>query len=52
MSTLYLDRKNLTVTHQSGRLRLSAPDEPPRDVPIALLERVVIHARVSLDTTV
>ena len=52
MSTLYLDRKDMTLNHEGGRLLLRVGSEPPRSVPIALLERVVVHARVHLDTAV
>jgi len=35
-----------------GRLRLNLPSGKPHEVPLALLERVVIQARVTLDSSV
>ncbi len=52
MATLYLDRKGLTLRHEGGRLLLAAGDAAPRQIPLALIERVVIHARTELDTSV
>lgn len=52
MSTLYVDRRDLQLTYEQGRLRLRSEGEPVRDVPVALLDRVVIHSRISLDTAV
>ncbi|MFZ5653786.1 MAG: CRISPR-associated endonuclease Cas1 [Pseudomonadota bacterium] len=50
MGTLYLDRRNLEVALESGRLRIRHPETGSRDVPLALLERVVITAGVRVDT--
>ncbi|HCZ48772.1 MAG TPA: CRISPR-associated endonuclease Cas1, partial [Gammaproteobacteria bacterium] len=52
MTTLVLDRRDLMLELQPGRLRIRVPQENPRDVPLALLERVVIHSRTLLDTAV
>lgn len=52
MSTLHLDRRDLTLELQAGRLRIRTPQEATRDVPLALLERVIIHNRVFLDSAV
>lgn len=52
MGTLYLDRKELIVSHHAGRLRLRAGEAAPQDVPLALLERVVLSASVRLDSSV
>lgn len=52
MSTLVLDRRDLHVSVVSGRLRLRPSDGPPRDVPIRLLERVLVVARMQIDTAV
>ncbi len=52
MSTLYIDRKDLTLGLAGGRLRLRLDGVAVRDVPLALLDRVVIHARTTLDTGV
>ena len=51
MTTLYLDRKDLTVSHHAGRLRLHV-GPAAQDVPLALLERVVVAASVRLDSSV
>ncbi len=50
MGTLYLDQRNLGLELEAGRLRVRHPETGNRDVPIALLERVVITAGVTLDT--
>jgi CRISPR-associated protein Cas1 len=52
VSALYIDRKDLNLSLEGGRLRLKLDGVPVRDVPLALLERVVIHARTTLDTGV
>ena len=52
MSTLYLDRKDLTLAYDAGQLALIVAGERVRHVPTALIERVVVHARTSLDTSV
>jgi CRISPR-associated protein Cas1 len=52
MTTLYVDRKDVTLAYAAGRLALTAEGEPTRHVPTALLDRVVLHARASLDTSV
>jgi len=52
MSTLYLDRRDLQLTLAPGRLRIHAPAQAVSDVPLALLERLVILSNVVLDTSV
>ena len=52
MTTLYLDRKDLTLAHHAGRLRLKAGLAATQDVPLALLERVVVAAGLHLDSGV
>lgn len=52
MSTLYLDRKDLTLAYEAGQLALLVAGERVRRVPTALIERVVVHARTTLDTAV
>lgn len=52
MGTLYLDRRHAALELEAGRLRVRHPETGIRDVPIALLERVVITAGVSLDSNV
>jgi CRISPR-associated protein Cas1 len=50
MGTLYLDRRHAELQLEAGRLRVRHPETGIRDLPIALLERVVITAGVTLDT--
>lgn len=50
MTTLLLDRRNLELSLDSKRVVIHEPDARPRTVPLAMLERVVIHGRVKLDT--
>lgn len=50
MGTLYLDRRHAELELEAGRLRVRHPETGIRDVPIALLERVVISAGVRLDS--
>lgn len=50
MGSLYLDRKNLTLTLDGKRLRIDEPGARPRSLPLELLERVVIRARTHLDS--
>jgi CRISPR-associated protein Cas1 len=52
LSALYIDRKDLTLGLEGGRMRLRLNGVAVRDVPLALLDRVVIHARTILDTAV
>jgi CRISPR-associated protein Cas1 len=52
MSTLYLDRKDLTLAYEAGQLALIVAGERVKHVPTALIERVVVHARTTLDTSV
>lgn len=44
MSTLYLDRKGTELDAEAGLLVVRVAGEPARRVPLALLERVVVHA--------
>lgn len=50
MSTLYLDRKHLSIEIDGGSLTLREHDEIRQRVPLTLLERVVITAGVQLNT--
>lgn len=52
MSTLYLDRKDLTLAYEAGQLALFVAGERVRHMPTALIDRVVVHARTTLDTSV
>lgn len=51
MGTLYLDRRHAELELEAGRLRVRHPETGIRDVPIALLERVVITAGVTLESS-
>lgn len=51
MATLYLDRRDLVLELTTGRLRVRHPDGRVQDVPLALLERVVITATTQLDSS-
>ena len=44
MATLYVDRKGTELDAEAGLLVVRAPDERARRLPLALLERVVVHA--------
>lgn len=47
MSTLYVDRKGAELAAEPGLLVLRVPGEQARRLPIALLDRVVVHASVT-----
>lgn len=49
MTTLYLDRKDLTITARKNHLELR-DGENPRTIPLHLIERVVIHHNARLDS--
>ncbi|HIE54898.1 MAG TPA: CRISPR-associated endonuclease Cas1 [Chromatiaceae bacterium] len=50
MSTLYIDRKYTTMTHQGATLMLHRQGHDPQYIPLAMLERVVVHGKVQTDT--
>jgi CRISPR-associated protein Cas1 len=50
VGTLYLDRKDLSLSLSSGQIRIDEPGNRPRRIPLTLIERVVIHGRLGLDT--
>lgn len=54
MGSLFIDRRNLSLELASGILRVRRlPDETiERDIPIALLDRVILRARCRLDSAV
>lgn len=52
MSTLYIDRKDIELRHAGGVLELYEPKGRRGSVPLARLERVVLHGRVTLSTSV
>lgn len=50
MGTLYLDRKNLSLRLDGKRMVIEEPDNRPRGIPLAQLERVVLRGAVRLDS--
>ena len=50
MTTLYLDRRDLRLKQQGGALLITIPDERPRSVPLALIDRIVMRGTVMLDS--
>jgi CRISPR-associated protein Cas1 len=50
MRTLYVDRKNAVLEHDSGALLVRIPGERPARVPLAGLERVVVRGSASVAT--
>ena len=50
MTTLLLDRRDLTLSLDSRRVLIREPGERPRTVPLAMLERLVVQGRAQLDT--
>jgi len=50
MSTLYIDRKYTSMQQQGASLVLRRPDEGLQRIPLAMIERVVIHGKVQTDT--
>jgi len=52
MSTLYLDRRNLSLEAHAGTLVVRRDGAHLRTVPLKLIERVVARGRVQLDTGV
>lgn len=50
MSTLYLDRKNLTLGYEGQCLALYEKGNKRGTVPLHMLERVVLRGQVTLDT--
>lgn len=49
MSTLYLDRKGITLKARHNRLEMR-DEAGPKSIPLNLIERVVIHHNTQLDT--
>ncbi len=50
MRTLYLDRKNAVLEHDSGALLVRIPGERPARVPLAALERVIVKGEAKLSS--
>jgi len=52
MDTLFIDRKNVSLETEAGRLIVRLPDARPSILPLKQLRYVVLAARVELSTTV
>ena len=50
MLTLFIDRKDLQLELDSKRLLVRRPDTTPQSLPLNMLDRVVIHSQVMLDS--
>jgi CRISPR-associated protein Cas1 len=50
MRTLYLDRKNAVLEHDSGALLVRIPGERPARVPLVGLERVIVKGEAKLSS--
>lgn len=50
MLTLFIDRKDLQLELDSKRLLVRRPDAKPQSLPLIMLDRVVIHSQVTLDS--
>jgi CRISPR-associated protein Cas1 len=48
MGTLYVDRRGSSLDFERGALVIREPDAPPRSVPLALVERLVVIGNVKL----
>lgn len=49
---LVIDRKETVVRYLSGTLRIERPDEPPKTVPIQMLEQVVVYGNPLVESAV
>lgn len=52
MAVLVVDRRDTVLDCSGGRLAVRAPEQPVRHVPLALVDRVVVHAGISLSSRV
>ena len=50
MLTLFIDRKDLQLELDSKRLLVRRPNSKPQSLPLTILDRVVIHSQVTLDS--
>ena len=50
MLTLFIDRKNLQLELDGKRLLVRHPDTAPQSLPLTILDRVVIHCQIMLDS--
>lgn len=49
---LIIDRKETTLRHTTGALRIERPDEPVKTVPFHMLEQVVVYGNPLVETAV
>lgn len=49
---LVIDRKETTVRHTTGALRIERADEPAKTVPLHMLEQVVVYGNPLIETAV
>ena len=52
MSTLYVDRKDIELRYAGGVIEIHEPSGRRGTIPLVGLERVVLHGRVQLSTSV
>ena len=52
MATLYVDRKDIELRYAAGVIEVREPQGRRSSIPLAGLERVVLHGRVQLSTSV
>ncbi len=52
MGTLYIDRRNMALRHNAGRIELHEGGRRIQAVPVALLERVIVHRQATIDAGV
>lgn len=50
MLSLFIDRKDLQLELDSKRLLVRRPNAKPQSLPLTMLDRVVIHSQVTLDS--
>lgn len=49
---LVIDRKETTVRHVTGALRIERPDEPAKTVPLQMLEQVIVYGNPLVESAV
>jgi CRISP-associated protein Cas1 len=52
MPSIYLDRQNLTVRADQGRLHIASPDGDAQSIPLSLIDRVIVMAHAMIDSRV
>lgn len=50
MTTLLLDRRDVELALDGKRIVIREPGQSPRTLPLAMLERLVVHGRARMDT--